>query len=159
VTDETAAPPPTDRLAEYRASSLRRTMTDAEGLEFDPEMAEQLFHEVAVGVAISEELFNAQPAVVRELMARAADDAAKAVTKLIDADLNSPEGIDYAKGLQNLATRYRDMVKWLSEAMNVGQNAEAQLREYDATLSPGDAAMFGIDGDESDGESAHEDSD
>lgn len=62
------------------------------------------------------------------LLARAQEEAIQSIANLI---LVNPTDSNHIRQLQNEVNRYRDMLRWLSEAVAAGFDAEKRLSEED----------------------------
>jgi hypothetical protein len=62
------------------------------------------------------------------MLDRAREEFIAATHALLDADLTTVEGIEQARSLQATALRYRDMCKWISNAL---ENREAAAEALD----------------------------
>ncbi len=58
------------------------------------------------------------------MMDRARDEFAAAIALLIDADLNTPDGVSLARSQQADVRRYRDMCRWIDDALSDRTEAE-----------------------------------
>lgn len=96
---------------------------------------EQMLVEISLGEAIERALTDVK-SPLSALLSGARADYVSAITALIDADLTTREGIDNARQLQAKAQRYRDLCRYVSEAMEAASRAEEALEDDDASEEP-----------------------
>jgi hypothetical protein len=92
-------------------------MTD----QFEPEEVRELFKTVELGLDVQQ--FLRSP-VGQYLMQKADDERADALADLVDA---APEDAATIRALQSTIKRADSIQFWLTEAVQAGINAEAQL--------------------------------
>lgn len=67
----------------------------------------------------------------REMLGRAAKESAVAMQEFIDCDLNSNAGIDRGKALQGRVIRYRELIQWTIESINLGNDAAEDVQQHE----------------------------
>lgn len=81
-----------------------------------------LYAAAALGNAIERHLTDiASP--FSYMLERARDEFMAAASDLVDADLITPEGIARARILQATVQRYRDLCRWITDALEARDNA------------------------------------
>lgn len=102
-------------------------MADLDDLAHLPEDEEALLN-ATLGDELRKALDNPK-SPFSQMMERARAEYTAGVLALIDADLHTKEGIADAIRVQAHATRYRDMCRWIRDALEKAALADAQLLE------------------------------
>lgn len=89
---------------------------------------------VELGDAIERHLIDAN-SPLSAMLDRARDEFMAATHDLIDADLITPEGIAKARILQATVQRYRDMCRWITDALEARNTAADQLDDEEEDVA------------------------
>lgn len=127
---------PKAKLEDYRPPGYWRRFWDGNA-EFTREEMEQGYVEFLLGklederdlaMRIADEV-TTPGTTIRYILARAAEEASTAAREYLECDLSTQAGVDRARGLQNQALRYRELIEWLEEAIAKGSDAALELGE------------------------------
>lgn len=94
-----------------------------------PEEQQDLLLDITVRDEI-ERALDTKSTPFAEMIGRAKIEFVDAVQSLINADLYSRAGIETAKAAQANIKRYLDLIKWIREAISVGEAAEDQIANH-----------------------------
>ncbi|MCP5019676.1 MAG: hypothetical protein GY938_30985 [Ketobacter sp.] len=98
-------------------------------VDHDAENLERLYRTLSIGNYAAKDISKAG-STVREMLNKARWEAGEANLLLIECDLNTPEGVNRAKTLQNNIFRYNKMVEWIGEFIALGNDAAADLQQH-----------------------------
>ena len=112
-----------DPLGPYKADPLinRQWQDDADHDVLSMNAAYQAWS-IGVNVAREKTLKNT---ALRYVLERSAEESAIAIQELLLVDMTNARGVEVARALQARAIRYRELIEWLEEAVQIGNEGYA----------------------------------